>query len=177
MSPIETIKLGLQKNDLDLVREGYLGLTGELVVKTEVENTTKTTRKKATRKKTTKKKAVKKTTVKKATTKKTATKKNSPKSGFILKDVEHEDSDGPIRWKGNLFESYSGHAEPLTDEESDKLADLIGDGGQKTKNYAAHYKPISKVCDKCHKTKQVNPAYIVPTAKRFYCDSCLDRMR
>lgn len=183
MSPLETIKLGIQEDDINIVRQGYFQLTGEAVDTQEEEvavsrTTKKATKKKATKKKTTKRKATKKKATRKKATKKKATKRRvTSKEGFVVKDPTGPREAGDAKWTGNLFESEMGHTEEMTDDEANQLGELIGAGGQRERIAQDAYQPIDMDCHRCKKTVSVNPAYIVPSAKYYYCDGCLDKRR
>ena len=186
MSPIEMVKLGIQEGDMNIVRQAYFNLTGEVVEAEEeevvVEAATKKgvpRKKKATRKKATKKAAPKRK--KKATKKRAAPKRKKAAvkagTGFTVGTQESNEEVGNARWTGNLFQSDEGYTEPLSEEEEEQLGELIGKGGQKANIPVDQYQPIDMVCDKCHKTVGVNPAHIVPSSKYFYCDPCLNKRR
>jgi len=184
MSPIEMIKLGIQEDDMNIVRQAYFQLTGEVVDAEEDEVVIETTTKKAVARK---KPSAQKRTTKKKTAKKKAAPKRRKKTakkkpvkageGFTVGTQESNEEVGNARWTGNLFRSDEGYSESLSEEEEEQLGTLIGKGGQKVKLPVDRYQPIDMVCDKCHKTVGVNPAHIVPSSKYFYCDPCLNKRR
>jgi hypothetical protein len=176
MSPLEQIRSGILNMNMGQVKSGYESLTGTVLESAEilVQETTPEIKKKTTKKKATRKKTATKTTTKKSARKKTAVKH---KDGFLVKDTAPDMSEGQARWSGNLFESMMGYTEKLTEAESAQLTDLVGKDGHKTRIRGDSYAPINIVCDSCKKNKRVNPAHIVPSAKYYYCDGCLDKRR
>jgi hypothetical protein len=187
MSAIDTIKLGLEEDDINIVRQGFFELTGETVFAEEpgevatVSVATKTVV--ATKKAPKKKKAAKrkKATRKKATRKKAAVKKAPAKSkglgreGFLLEELEPNQEVGNARFTKNLFQSETGHAEPLSETEAKQLGQLIGHDGHKPAGMNAKYETVTMNCHRCRKDKAVNPSYIIPGARYFYCDTCLSK--